>query len=128
MALFYVRVLNPFAASAITTPLEQLYRRKKLEKRRKHEVRVTAENCRFTPLIYSTSGGCSQLTGRFLKKLALKLSEKKTSTYSQALCWLCTHLSFSLLRSAVMCSRSCRKRPLKKFVKPAAVLSVAGLL
>ena len=103
VALFDVRVFNPFAASAITTPLEQLYRRNELEKHRKYEARMTAENCSFTPLIFSMSGGCSQLTGRFLKKLALKLSEKKTSTYSQALRWLRTRLSLSLLRSAMMC-------------------------
>ena len=128
VALLDVRVFNPFAASAITSPLEQLNRCNELEKRRKYEARVTAENCSFTPLIFSTSGECSQLTRTFLKKPALKLSEKKTSTYSQALCWLRSRLSFSLLRSAVMCLRRCRKRPLKKFVKPAAVLSAAGLL
>ena len=33
VVLFDVRVFNPFAASAITTPLEQLYRRNELEKR-----------------------------------------------------------------------------------------------
>ena len=128
VALFDVRVFNPFAASAISTPLDQLYRRNEAEKRRKYEARATAENCSFTPLIFSTSGGCSLLTGKFLKKLALKLSQKKTSMYSQALCWLCTRLSFSLLRSAVMCLRSCRRRQIKKFVELAAALSATGLL
>ena len=71
VALFDVRVFNPFAASAITTPSEQLYRRNELEKRQKYKARVTVENCSFTPLIFSMSGGCCQLTGRFLKKLAL---------------------------------------------------------
>ena len=128
VALFDVRVFNPFAPSAVNTPIEQLYRRNEAEKRRKYEARATADNCSFTPLIFSTTGGCSTLTSRFLKKLASKLTEKKTSSYSQALCWLRTRLSFSLLRSAVMCLRSSRRRPINRFVEPAAALSAAGLL
>ena len=128
VALFDVRVFNPFAASAITTPLVQLYRRHEAEKRRKYEARVLAEHCSFTPLIFSTSGGCSVLTSKFLKALATKLAAKKHSTYSQALCWLRTRISFSLLRSAVMCLRGCRQRLVKTVVEPVAALSAAGLL
>ena len=128
VALFDVRVFNPFATSAMSVPLDQLYRRQEAEKRRKYEARVTAENCSFTPLIFATSGGCSLLTSKFLKKLASKLSEKKLSSYSQALCWLRTRLCFALLRSAVMCLRSCRRRHVGRFVEPAAALSAAGLL
>ena len=96
MAFFDVRVFNPFARSAITTSLSQLYQREEAEERRKYENRLLAENCCFTPLIFSTSGGCSPLTARFLKKLASKMSEQKVASYNQALCWLRTKLSFSL--------------------------------
>ena len=45
MAFFDVRVFNPFARSAITTSLSQLYLRQEAEKRRKYENRLLAENC-----------------------------------------------------------------------------------
>ena len=128
VALFDVRVFNPFAASAITTPLVQLYRRHEAEKRLKYEARVLAEHCSFTLFIFSTSGDCSVLTSKFLKALATKLAAKKNSTYSQALCWLRTRISFSLLRSAVMCLWSCWQRPVKTVVEPVAALSAACLL
>ena len=76
VALFDVRVFNPFAASAISVPLPQLYRRNENEKRRKYEQALLAENCSFTPLIFSTAGGVSQLTKRFLQMLSVKLREK----------------------------------------------------
>ena len=86
VALFDVRVFNLFAASAMSILLDQLYRRNENEKRRKYELTLLAENCSFTPLIFSTSGGVSPLTKRFLQVLALKVSEKKLGTYAQALC------------------------------------------
>ena len=52
MAFFHVRVFNPFARSAITTSLSQLYLRQEAEKRCKYENRLLAENCCFTPLIF----------------------------------------------------------------------------
>lgn len=129
MAFFDVRVFNPFASSAANISLTQLYRRHEAEKRRKYEARVIAENGSFTPLVFSTSGGCSPLTSTFMRKLAIKLSEKRAEPYSQVLCWLRTRVTFSLLRSAVMCLRGCRrKHPMKGLIEPVAALSAAGLI
>ena len=47
-----VLVFNPFAASAVTVPQPQFYRRHEQEKRRKHEQLLQEENCSFTPLIF----------------------------------------------------------------------------
>ena len=132
LAFFDVRVFNPFARSAVTIPLAQLHARQEAEKRRKYENRLLAENCSFTPLVFSTSGGCSPLTARFLKKLASKLSDQKVASYNQALCWLRTRLSFSLMRAASMCLRSYRKKSLllcnQGDIEPAIALSAGGLL
>ena len=53
MAFFDVRVFNPFARSAVTTSLPQLYLRQEAEKRRKYENSLLAENCCFTSLFFS---------------------------------------------------------------------------
>ena len=54
LAFFDVRVFNPFARSAVTIHLVQLHARQEAEKRRKYENRLLAENCSFTPLVFST--------------------------------------------------------------------------
>ena len=99
---------------------------KKQKKSRKYENRLLAENCCFTPLIFSTSGECSPLTARFLKKVASKMSEQKVASYNQALCWLQTKLSFSLARAASMCLRSYRRKfnvaRTNKEIEPATAL------
>ena len=129
---FDVLMFHPFARSAITTSLSHMYLRQEAEKRRKYENRLLAENCCFTPLIFSTSGGCSLLTARFLKKLASKMSEQKVASYNQALCWLRTKVSFSLARAASMCLRSYRRKfnaaRTNNEIEPATALSAAGLL
>ena len=82
IAFFDVRVFNPFAASAVSTQLSQLYHRHELEKRRKYEQLLLEDNCSFTPLIFSTSDRASPLTMTFLHVLATKLNWKTTSTYA----------------------------------------------
>ena len=129
VALFDVRVFNPFAASAVSVPLPQLYRRNENEKRRKYEQALLAENCSFTPLIFSTAGGVSQLTKRFLQMLSTRLSEKKLGSYAQALCWLRTRLAFTIARAGSLCLRGCRvKFRNKTDVDPVSALSAARLM
>ena len=125
-AFFDVRVFNPFAVSAVTTPLPQLYHRHENEKRRKYEQQLQNQNCSFTPLTFPTSGGASPLTHRFLRAVARTLSEKKVGKYSQMLCWLRTTLSFLIMRSASMCLRSARSAKFRPGIEPAAALSAAG--
>lgn len=129
-AFFDVRVFNPFAASAITIPVPQLYRRHEQEKRRKYEQRLQEENYSFTPLVFSTSGGASKLTTRFLQHLASKLSDKKFGKYAQALCWLRTRLAFTIARAGSMCLRACRSRRAhpSMAVDPVSALSAAKLI
>ena len=128
-ALFDVRVFKPFAASAVTLPLPQLYRRPKQEKRRRYERLLQEENYSFAPLKFSTSGGVSPLTKRFLQHLATKLSEKKFGNYAQALCGLRTRLAFTIARAGSMCLRACRSRshPLTA-MDPVSALGAAKLL
>ena len=59
----------------------------------------------FTPLVFSTTGGASRLASTFLRHLASLLAEKHDKPYSATMAWLHCRLSFSLLRSAVLCMR-----------------------
>ena len=132
MAFFDVWMFNPFARSAITTSLSQLDLRQEAEKRRKYENRLLAENCCFTPLIFSTSEGFSPLTARFLKKLTRKMSEQKVASYNHTFCWLRPKLSFSLAQAASMCLWSYRRKfnaaHTNNEIVPATALSAAGVL
>ena len=110
-AFFDVRVFNPFAPSYRTLPLPALYQRHERAKRARYEERVLeVERAAFTPLVFSASGGASKLATMFLKRLASVLAEKRKEPYSVTMAWLRTRLSFSLLRSAIACLRSSRRK------------------
>ena len=53
----------------------------------------------FVPLVFSTFGGMSGCTNVVYKRLV---------PCSSVTAWLCYHLSFSLLRSAIACLRGVR--------------------
>ena len=132
VAFFDVGVFNPFATSAVSTQLHQLNHHHELEKRWKYEELLLEDNCSLTPLIFSTSGRASPLTPTFLRVLATKLSEKRSSNYAQKLCWLRSVLNFIIIRTASMCLRACRStraQPiLIKNIEPVVLFSIAGLL
>ena len=110
-AFFDVRVFNPFAASYRTLSVPALYRRHEREKRARYEERVReVERAAFTPLVFSAAGGASKLTTTFLKRLASLLAERLNEPYCVAMAWLRARLSFSLLRSAISCLRSSRRK------------------
>ena len=55
---FDVRVFNPLALSNKSLPLQSLFKRNEMEKRRTYEQRVREiEHASFTPLIFSATGG-----------------------------------------------------------------------
>ena len=112
-AFFDVRVFNPFAASYRTLSVPALYRRHEREKRARYEERVREVEraaFEFTPLVFSAAGGASKLTTTFLKQLASLLAERLNEPYCVAMAWLRARLSFSLLRSAIACFRSSRRK------------------
>ncbi len=113
-AFFDVRVFNPFAPSYRSSPIATVYRRHEKEKRDQYEERVReVERASFTPLVFAATGGASGLTTAFLKRLASLLADKTDSSYGVTLAWLRARVNFSLLRSAVACLRSTRR---KRFV------------
>ena len=59
----------------------------------------------FTPLIFSCSGGASEETEKFMKRLALKISERKQEQYSQVVSFIRRRLRFDILRSCIISLR-----------------------
>ena len=60
----------------------------------------------FTPLVFSSLGGMGKTATVMYHRLANLLSDKWNSPYSLIMGWLrCSLLSFSLLRSSLMCLR-----------------------
>ena len=62
----------------------------------------------FTPLVFSASGGMGPTARVFYKKLASMIATKHNKAYNKTLNWMKCRLSFSLLRSAMMCLRGSR--------------------
>ena len=107
--IFDVKVFNPCAPSCRGTRLEACYRRHEREKCRAYKQSVReVERGSFTPLVFSTSGGMGRAATVTYKRLASLLATKRELPYSVVMGWLRCPLSFSLLRSAVMCLRGSR--------------------
>lgn len=108
-AFFDVRVFNPFAPSYRNTSLAQCYRKNELEKRRAYDERIREiEHGSFSPLVFSAAGGMGETAKVVYKRIASLIADKYNKPYSKTINWLRCRLSFSLLRSAVMCLRGSR--------------------
>jgi hypothetical protein len=106
---FDVRVFNPSARSNRSTPLQSVFRKHEMEKKRHYEQRVLEiEHSSFTPLVMSATGGMGPLATIFYKRLAAMLAEKQGMQYSKTIQWIRCKLSFALLRTAIPCIRGCR--------------------
>ena len=62
----------------------------------------------FSPLVSSVSGGMGTTARIVYKKLGAMIASKHSQSYSQTINWLRCRLSFSLLRSCIMCLRGSR--------------------
>ena len=110
-AYFDVRVFNPNSPSYRGLELTTCYRRQEREKQRAYEQRVReVEHGSFTPLVFNTAGGMGKAATTAYKRLASLLANKREQSYSTVMSWMRCHLSFSLLRSAIMCLRGSRSK------------------
>ena len=110
-AFFDVRVFNPFAHTYQNQSLTATFHKHEQEKRRAYDQRIReVEHSYFSPLVFTSSGGMGPTAKVVYKKLASMLAMKQNRPYSQTMDWLRCTLSFSLLRSAIMCLRGSRSR------------------
>jgi len=104
-----VRVFDPSTPRLLSKSLETAYAEQEQEKRRGYNQRVIEiEQGSFTPLVFSIYGGMSAECKRFYARLSMMLSEKRNEHQSTTTSWLRCRLSFSLLRSALLCMRGSR--------------------
>ena len=124
-AIFFFYI-NAFAESNQSTNLAATFRKHEGEKRRAYEERVwEAERGSFTPLVFSSLGGMGKAATVMYRRLANLLSDKWNSPYSLIMGWLRCSLSFSLLRSSLMCLRGSRSSSGSPGVPAAVDLVVA---
>lgn len=125
IAFFDVRVFNPYAKSYVGQSLASCYRQNELKKRRAYDERIREiEHGCFSPLVLSTTGGLGPSANVFYKRLASLIAEKHDKPYSETIRWLRCRLSFSLLRSAIMCIRGARSsldHPSRPHINEAAI-------
>ena len=106
-AYFDVRIFNPFAQSYANSSISKCYRKHELDKKREYEERVREiEHGSFSPLVFSTAGAMGPIAS--VQENSITNCWKRQEPYSTTLFWLQCKLSFSLLRSAIMCLRGTR--------------------
>ena len=109
ISFFDVRVFNPLPQTYHNTSLAQCFRRNELGKRRAYDERIREiEHGSFSPLIFSTSSSMEPTATTVYKRLAAMIEEKNNKSYSKTIHWLRCRLTFSLLRSAIICLRGSR--------------------
>ena len=111
-AFFDIRIFDPMAACHRGITLDAAHKRNEQEKKRAYEDRVQhVDQGSFTPLVFTTSGGMGPMAKCFYSALADKLSDKKNQPRNHIIAWMRCRLSFSLLRSALLCLRGTRYSP-----------------
>ena len=110
-AFLDVKVFNPYAKSNQKFSLTSCFSHHERQKKRMYEQRVVeVENGSFTPLVFSTTGGMGRLANIFYSRLASKISAKRQQPFASTMGWLRCQLSFSLLRSSILCIRGSRSK------------------
>ena len=108
-AFMDIRIFDPMAACHRNLNLDAAHKRNEDEKIRAYGERIqNIDHGSFTPLVFTTFGGMGLMAKRFYSKLADKLAEKKHQPRNQIVAWMRCRLSFSLLRSALLCLRGTR--------------------
>ena len=109
MAFFDIRVFNPFAKSHLNQSLETVFKNNETIKKKAYNDRVIqVEHGSFTPVVYSSFGGCSKETSMFVSKLIEKVAVKNGMETSVVANYIRTKVSFELIRSQVACIRGSR--------------------
>ena len=117
-AYFDVRVFNPFAQSHVTQNLEAVAKKQEKEKKDKYGLRILEiEKGTFTPLVFTTAGGCGKECNMALKRLCNLISEKTGNNQSSVMNCIRTEINFSLLRACHMCLRGHRNHKADRTAK-----------
>ena len=110
-AFFDIRVFDPVAQSYMNQSLEQAHAVQEGDKNRSYKERITnVEHASFTPLVFTIAGGMGKQTQKFYCRLADMLADSRCQPKSVVTSYMRCRISFSLLRSAILCLRGTRKQ------------------
>ena len=110
-AFFDVRVCLPNAASYRDLTSKQIYKKHENEKKRQYAERVMEiERGTFTLLVCTTTGGMADECVKYRSRLAELIANKNRESYSSAISWIRAKVSFTIVRSAILCLRGSRSR------------------
>ncbi len=108
---FDIRVFYPNAQSNRSAQLSTAYNKHELEKRCVYGHRIRdIEDGLFSSLVFSSTGGMGKEAKIVFKRISSLVSVKKDTPYSKMINWICCRLSFSLLRSSLLCIRGTRSQ------------------
>ena len=106
-----VRVFHPNAPSYLKMTISNLYKKHTNEKKQAYMRRVQeVEQGSFTPLVFSTSGGCAEEVGKVLECAARKIVHKHKECYAETMAFIRVKTRFSLLRSTLVALRGTKRR------------------
>jgi hypothetical protein len=109
-ALFDIRVIDTDAQSYSNRSPKDILSMAEKEKKAKYNKACLDRRALFTPLCVSVDGLLGHETSVFVKRLAEQLSFKWDMSYNRVMCWLRTHLTFSILRASIICLRGSRTK------------------
>ena len=113
-AFFDIKVISPYARSYVDYKPEALFKKAEQDKMREYRARILeVEHADFTPLVFTCAGGIAPQSQMVLKRLAERISEKQGLNYSQVAGWLRAKISFSILKTTILCIRATRERRFK---------------
>ena len=104
-----VRIFHPGAKYYCQKKMDAVFKQHETEKKTKYlDHVINVEKCSFTPLVFSTHGGCAPEADRFHKRLATLLAKKRDILYSEAISYVRRRVRFSILRTTLMAVRGYR--------------------
>ena len=110
-AFFDFRMCHSNADSYRDLTPKQIYKKHENEKKRHYaEIVMEIEQERFTPLVFTTTGGMADECVKYHNRLAELIAYKKGESYSSAISWIRAKVSFAIVRSAILCLRGSRSR------------------
>ena len=109
IAFFDIRVFYTNAARYANQSLQQCYASNDHEKKRKYNNRVmNVEQRCFTSLAFSANVGMGHECKKFYSVLAEMITIKRKQEYCIIMSWLRRKISFSVMRSILLCIRRSR--------------------
>ena len=68
------------------------------------------EQGKFTPLVFTTTGGKADECVKYHSRLVELIANKNGESYSSAISWIRAKVSFAIVLSAILCLRGSRSR------------------